>query len=68
MKTKLRVVKLQNGQYEVQAKWANWFDFFWHTIQGYDKINDEDQARKYMQEVAAFWSTGVVAVIEERTL
>lgn len=69
MRTKLRVVKLQNGQYQIQVKCLMWFDFFWHTLEDFDKINGEDRAREDMQRIATAWSRpAVVAIIEERTL
>lgn len=68
MRTKLRIVKLQNGTYEVQAKWRSWLDPFWLVVDGYSRIDTEEQAREYLGSLATAWSTAVVAIIEERTL
>jgi hypothetical protein len=69
MKTKLRIVKLKNGQYEIEAKWLTWYNFTWRTVSGYDRIVGEGQACMYLAGlVTQYQPRVVVAVIEERTL
>lgn len=68
MKTKLRIVELENGQYEIQAKWRTWYDFIWGRVLGYDRIATEAQARLYLAGLTDQWRTRIVAVIEERTI